>query len=67
MTGPIMTILAQIRYFLGHQLGMPAAVRCVADGTVFLHRRMLEDKRTPFIGVALITELIDVFGVEHAV
>lgn len=67
MAGPVMTVLAKIGNFFGQQFCMPAAMRCVTDGTIFPDGGMLIDIWPPFVGMALIAELVYILRIDHTV
>lgn len=65
MATVVMTIFAQIGYFLHQQRFMPTSVWGMASGAVLFHRRMLPNPGSTFIRMTLVTELIDALGIDH--
>ena len=61
----VMAVLAEGRDPFHQQILMAAAVRGVADGAVFFHRRMFKEPGAALLGMALVAELVVVFRVDH--
>jgi hypothetical protein len=67
MAGPVVTILTEIGNFFGQQFCISASMWSVANCTIFGDRRMFINKRSPFVRMALVTELVDIFSTNHIV
>ena len=61
----VMAVLAKDVDPLGKQIFMAAAVRGMADETIFLGRRMDPDKGATFVNMAGVTEQVRGFCLDH--
>ena len=66
MSRPVMTVLADIGHLFLQKLGVPASMGCMADETVFTHRRMVIDIRPALVSVTAVAELLGVICLHHA-
>ena len=62
-----MAVSAQLGWFLGQQSWRVGAVGFVAFRTIFFNRQVLPHIRSTLLGVTLVAELVDVFGLDAAV
>lgn len=60
-----MAVLAQVRHAFFSQLVCLCSVRCMAIEAVLFDRRVWLDKRSTFIGMAGVTELVDGLRFDH--
>ena len=67
MSVGVMALLAELGLFVIEQFGGLGAVGAVALQAVFFNRRVLPDVGTALVSMALVAELVHVFGLDHAV
>ena len=63
----IMALLAELGLFLFQQFCCLGSVWGVTLHAILFNRRMFPNVGTAFVGMALVAELVDVFGLDHVV